>query len=127
MLAAGYAGGRVRQWSAGGSYALESHSMNHPVVALSYSSDLQLFTCVDGAGNVHIRTSRLAYLYNLPVAFGTLDDIRWLHDTAQAKDLPQERALLQFIAAQLDLKWRYEVEIDFSPALRADGTDIELD
>lgn len=129
LLASGYVNGTIRAWSAAGSYNIEYTDSTKKPVALAYSPDGQQFITIDQDGILTTQTSRLAYLYNMPVAQGTLQDLQWVNEAANLATDSEEKAFYEFIAAQLDLKWRYEYEIETEliPDIDATAFDIEIE
>lgn len=118
----------VRLWSVDGNLLQNLKSFDSVVQAIKYTADGQHLVTFSEDGEVRIWTSRLIYLYNLPLAQAKLADLKWLKEKVTDPAIAEpERAWLEYIAAHFELKWRYEIEVENAPARPADRFDIEVE
>jgi WD40 repeat protein len=131
LLAGVVSYGSVRLWSLPDGKLVKILDCGKPpyvsdVTCLTFSPDGDILASGCEDGTVRLWTSNLLRLSKLPVAEASRSDFDWVQGILRdEKPSGSERQTLEFMAALMRLRRRFEIEVD-EPTRRAEKYDIEI-
>lgn len=123
ILVTGHAGGQFSFSHLGRNYYFQSRRLPTEISNIEFSADSRRLLLAGKNSWLYNFDLRLLRLYSLPLLPSGFRDLEQLAETGLTIE---QRALYDFIAAQMIARWRYEIEIDSDLPLGVHQYDIEL-
>ena len=130
LLASGSDDNTVRLWSLPDGKPLQTLTgHNDKIWSLVISSDGELLVSHSSDKTVRLWTSGLYGLSRLPVEQMSAEDMQWVQEALQNKNISEaERDWLKFIQALVNWRRRFDVEVEEAPQpINAGEFDIEIE
>ncbi|MDA0769399.1 MAG: hypothetical protein O2821_04170 [Chloroflexi bacterium] len=129
VLASGSDDKTVRLWSLpDGEHLRTLEGHGRWVNCLAVSPDGRVLASGGGDGTVRLWTSELSRLSFLPIGQTTVEDLAWVEETLRAGEASElERRWLEFLAALMRWRRRFDIGLEDAAVIEAGEFDIEIE